>query len=188
MVAGGIVWAAGQLLIKSLGPVGGLRMIAWFAAFVGPQMAVASFLVEDGQWQAVRNATWKGWLAVFYLSLVMTAAAYALWFRLIGAYRMNQVAPFVLLVPVTEHRRQRRVPGASVSPSGSSPAACSSWRRWRSSISARPGGVRPGRARAAEAPPNVDKAPRTAYTSGGALRRAPGRHARRRGATGRSES
>jgi O-acetylserine/cysteine efflux transporter len=101
VVVGGIIWAGGQTLIKSLGQVGGLRMIAWFAAFAGPQMLIASFLVEDGQWQAVQTATWKGWAAVLYLSLIMTAAGYALWFRLVGMYRMNQVAPFILLVPVT---------------------------------------------------------------------------------------
>ena len=31
----------------------------------------------------------------------MTATGYALWFRLIGRYRMNQIVPFLLLVPVT---------------------------------------------------------------------------------------
>jgi len=100
-VVGGVIWAAGQTLIKSLGAVGGLRMVAWFAAFAGPQLLIASFLVEEGQLEAVREATWKGWAAVVYLSIVMTATGYALWFRLVGIYRMNQVIPFILLVPVT---------------------------------------------------------------------------------------
>ncbi len=101
VVAGGIAWAAGQTMVKTLGPVGGLRLVAWFAAFAGPQMLVASLVVESGQWQAVRQASWSGWLAVVYLAIFMTATGYALWFRLIGRYRMNQIVPFLLLVPVT---------------------------------------------------------------------------------------
>ena len=101
VVAGGLAWAAGQTMVKTLGPVGGLRLVAWFAAFAGPQLLVASLVVEGGQWQAVRQASWSGWLAVLYLALFMTATGYALWFRLIGRYRMNQIVPFLLLVPVT---------------------------------------------------------------------------------------
>ena len=100
VVAGGLAWAGGQILVKSLGPVGGLRAIAWFAALAGPQMLAASLLVETGQWEAVRSASWRGWAAVLYLALAMTAAGYALWFRLLGVYRMNRVAPFILLTPV----------------------------------------------------------------------------------------
>ncbi len=101
VVVGGAAWAAGQTMVKTLGPVGGLRLIAWFAAFAGPQLLAASFIVESGQWQAVRTATWAGWLAVVYLAVFMTVTGYALWFRLLGRYRMNQVVPFLLLVPVT---------------------------------------------------------------------------------------
>lgn len=101
VIAGGIIWAGGQILIKSIGQVGGLRLIAWFSAFAGPQLLIASFIVEDGQWSAVQSASWGGWVAVAYLALIMTATGYALWFRLIGIYRMNQIIPFILLVPVT---------------------------------------------------------------------------------------
>ncbi len=101
VIVGGIIWAGGQILIKSIGQVGGLRLIAWFSAFAGPQLMIASLVVEDGQWNAVQTASWQGWVAVAYLSLVMTATGYALWFRLVGIYRMNQVIPFILLVPVT---------------------------------------------------------------------------------------
>jgi O-acetylserine/cysteine efflux transporter len=102
MVAlGGLSWAAGQILVKSLGPVGGLRLIAWFAAFAGPQFLIASLVFEEGQWQAVQAAGWTDWAKVFYLSVIMTVGGYALWYRLVGIYRLNQVVPFLLLVPVT---------------------------------------------------------------------------------------
>ena len=101
VVLGGLSWAAGQVLVKSLGPVGGLRLIAWFAAFSAPQFLVASLIFEEGQWQAVATAGWSDWAKVFYLAVIMTAAGYALWYRLVGIYRLNQIVPFLLLVPVT---------------------------------------------------------------------------------------
>ena len=36
-----------------------------------------------------------------YLGLIMTALAYAIWYRLLGRYNVNQVMPFLLLLPVT---------------------------------------------------------------------------------------
>lgn len=101
VVLGGLSWAGGQILVKSLGPVGGLRLIAWFAAFAGPQFLLASFIFEEGQMQAVQAAGWADWAKVFYLAVIMTAAGYALWYRLVGSYRLNQIVPFLLLVPVT---------------------------------------------------------------------------------------
>ena len=101
VVAGGITWAGGQVLIKALGDLGGLRLIAYFAAFAAPQMLVVSLVVEQGQWQAVVTASALDWSKVVYLALIMTAGGYALWYRLVGRYRLSQVMPFILLVPVT---------------------------------------------------------------------------------------
>jgi O-acetylserine/cysteine efflux transporter len=89
------------VLIKALGNLGGLRLIAYFAAFTAPQMLVVSLLLEEGQWQAVATASPLDWSKVVYLALIMTAAGYALWYRLVGRYRLSQVMPFILLVPVT---------------------------------------------------------------------------------------
>ena len=38
---------------------------------------------------------------MIYLGLVMTALGYGLWYRLLGHYSVNQVMPFLLLLPVT---------------------------------------------------------------------------------------
>lgn len=101
VILGGLSWAAGQNLVKSLGPVGGLRLIAWFAAFSAPQFLVLSLVLESGQWEALQAARWTDWAKVFYLAIIMTVTGYALWYRLVGLYRLNQVVPFLLLVPVT---------------------------------------------------------------------------------------
>lgn len=102
MVAGGaFMWAVGQVMIKSLGPVGGFTLIAWIAVFAAPQLYVASWLVESDQLQAVRNADWVLWAVVAYLGIIMTAVGYAIWYHLLGKYPVYQVAPFLLLLPAT---------------------------------------------------------------------------------------
>lgn len=102
LVAGGaFTWAVGQIMIKKLGVVGGFTLIAWVAVLAAPQLFVASWLFEDGQAQAIANAPPVVWLAIVYLGLVMTALGYALWYRLLGRYDVNQVMPFLLLLPVT---------------------------------------------------------------------------------------
>jgi len=102
MVAGGaFTWAVGQVMIKSLGPVGGFTLIAWVAVFAAPQLYVASWLVESEQLEAIRTATWIVWAVVAYLGIVMTAVGYAIWYHLLGKHPVYQVAPFLLLLPVT---------------------------------------------------------------------------------------
>jgi O-acetylserine/cysteine efflux transporter len=101
VASGACVWSFGQIMIKGLGgKIGGFTLIAWVAVFAAPQLFVSSWLVEDGQWQAIQNAGWIGLGVVIYMGLIMTALGYAIWYRLLGLYKVNQVMPFLLLVPV----------------------------------------------------------------------------------------
>lgn len=100
VVGGAFTWAAGQVMIKTLGRVGGFTLIAWVAVMSAPQLFVASFLFEDGQLDAIAGAGWIGWGTVVYLGLVMTALGYAAWYHLLGKYQVNQVMPYLLLLPV----------------------------------------------------------------------------------------
>lgn len=101
VVGGAFTWAVGQVMIKSLGTVGGFILIAWVAVFATPQLFVASWLIERDQIQAIQTASWVVWSAVIYLGVVMTAIGYAIWYHLLGKYPVYQVAPFLLLLPVT---------------------------------------------------------------------------------------
>jgi len=100
VVGGALTWAIGQVLIKSVGNLGGFVTIAWLAMFAAPQLFVASLLVESGQWEAIAQASWKAWGVVVYMGLIMTAGGYAIWYHLLGIYRVNQVMPFLLLIPL----------------------------------------------------------------------------------------
>ncbi len=101
MIGGALIWAVGQIMIKALGVVGGFTLIAWVAVFAAPQLFVASWLVEDGQVEAIENAPPLVWMAVVYLGVVMTALGYAIWYHLLVKHDVNQVMPFLLLLPVT---------------------------------------------------------------------------------------
>ncbi len=101
VIGGAFTWAVGQILIKRLGDLGGFRLISGVALWATPQLFVASWLLETDQWRQIETASLPAWGAVLYLGLVMTALAYALWYRLLGRYSVNQVMPFLLLLPVT---------------------------------------------------------------------------------------
>jgi len=118
LVAGGaFIWAVGQIMVKNLdGRVGGFTLIAWVAVFATPQLFLSSWIFEDGQIQAMKSAGWIGWGAVIYMGLVMTALGYAIWYHLLGKYQVNQVMPFLLLVPVTSIIGSIAILGESLSP------------------------------------------------------------------------
>ncbi len=100
VMGGALTWAIGQVMVRSLGQVGGFTLIAWVAAMAAPQLFVSSAAFESGQWNALRNATWISWAAIFYLGLVMNGVGYAMWYHLLGRHPVNQVMPYLLLVPV----------------------------------------------------------------------------------------
>ena len=101
VIAGAFTWAIGQIMIKKLGNIGGFMLITGVATFAAPQLFFASYLFESNQLAQIQTADMPAWLAVIYLGLVMTAIGYGLWYRLIGLYSVNQVMPFLLLLPVT---------------------------------------------------------------------------------------
>jgi O-acetylserine/cysteine efflux transporter len=101
VIGGAFTWAVGQIMIKKLGNLGGFRLISGIAMFAAPQLYVASFLLEQNQLEQIQTASIGAWAAVAYLGLIMTALAYGLWYRLLGHYSINQVMPFLLLLPVT---------------------------------------------------------------------------------------
>lgn len=100
VVGGAFFWAVGQVMIRSLGEVGGFTLIAWVAVMATPQLFIASAIFEDNQLELIRQANWIVWGTVVYLGLVMTAIGYTIWYHLLGKYELRQVGPFLLLLPV----------------------------------------------------------------------------------------
>jgi len=101
VIGGAFTWSVGQIMIKKLGNIGGFTLITGVAIFAAPQLFIASYLFESNQITQIQTADLPAWGAVVYLGLIMTALGYALWYRLLGLYNVNQVMPFLLLLPVT---------------------------------------------------------------------------------------
>jgi O-acetylserine/cysteine efflux transporter len=142
VIGGAFTWAVGQIMIKNLGNIGGFRLVTGVALFATPQLFIASFLLEQNQLQQIQTASPAAWAAVVYLGLIMTALAYALWYRLLGHYTVNQVMPFLLLLPVTsviggifflgESLTTKIVLGGSLAIVGVALITIQRWPRWQS--------------------------------------------------------
>jgi O-acetylserine/cysteine efflux transporter len=64
-------------------------------------MFVSSLMLEKGHLNALKHATIVGWGTVVYMGIVMTTLGYAAWYHLLKKYDVNQVMPFLLLLPVS---------------------------------------------------------------------------------------
>jgi O-acetylserine/cysteine efflux transporter len=96
---GSLSWAAGQAVAQVTGKDEGRTLFAGIAAHAVPQLVVASAVLERGQLAALRTAGALDWAAMLGLALCGFVLAYSLWYGLLRRYRMDQVAPFALLMP-----------------------------------------------------------------------------------------
>jgi O-acetylserine/cysteine efflux transporter len=100
-VAGAFSWAVGNVLIKQLGPVPIVPLMAWLSLIPPlPALAVSYFDPGPGLLTVIAGAGWASLGAVLYLGVAATFVAYAIWGRLLTMYPTSMVAPFTLLVPV----------------------------------------------------------------------------------------
>ena len=65
-----------------------------------PLALIGSLLFEGGQWEALQTATPANWGALLLVLLLGYLLAYSAWYQLLGKYRVDQVTPFILLMPV----------------------------------------------------------------------------------------
>ncbi len=101
VASGSMIWAFGQFLVSRVKDVDSLSLVAWVSAIAAPQMAVVSWLLEDGQLSAVQSAGLADWAIVIYLGVIMTSLGYSIWYYLLQTCDVSRVGPFLLLLPVT---------------------------------------------------------------------------------------
>ncbi len=100
VIAAAFAWSVANIQIKRLEGVSGMTLNAWVAVFATPQLAMASWLLEDGQMAALAAADWRAAASVAYQAIIVFGVGYGLWSWMIRNYQINQVMPFTLLVPV----------------------------------------------------------------------------------------
>jgi O-acetylserine/cysteine efflux transporter len=101
LIAGSTVWAVAQIMISKLKDLSGITILAWVAIMATPQMLLGSFIIEDGQWQAISTASLIDWSIIIYLALIMTVVGYSVWYHLLSSVDVSKVSPFLMLLPIT---------------------------------------------------------------------------------------
>jgi O-acetylserine/cysteine efflux transporter len=100
LVAAAFAWALGNIQAKRLGAVNVFTLMGYLALFATPQLFVASWLFESGQWQATLDAGWHVWGGMAYMVLGASLIGYGIWYRLLATYEVSRIVPFSLLAPV----------------------------------------------------------------------------------------
>ena len=115
IIVSAFCWSLGQVLARRFGKDSGVGLLKANAFGSVPQLILATLLIEQGQWQSVASATWLEWSMLAFVGVVGFYLAYMCWFTLLKQCRMDEAAPFILLMPVVGIITAALVLGESVS-------------------------------------------------------------------------
>jgi len=96
-----ISWGIGNVLLKRVGDVDMLGLMAWLSV-IPPVPSLVLSMLRDGArgLEGLGRVSWLGIAAALYLGVVATIAAYAVWGGLLRRYPAATVTPFALLAPI----------------------------------------------------------------------------------------
>lgn len=100
VVASCVTGALGLIFVKRLKNIGPLELQAWIAVGGGPMLLLLSLAMESGQWQAMHDASWGGWTALIFTTVVASLAAHTAWYYLVSRYPVTSLSPVTLLSPL----------------------------------------------------------------------------------------
>jgi O-acetylserine/cysteine efflux transporter len=94
------VSSLGLIFLKRLRGIRPLELQSWIALAGGSILLLLSMVLEGGQMSAVRNATWQGWTALFFTTVMSSLIAHTAWYHLVGRYPVTSLSPLTLLSPL----------------------------------------------------------------------------------------
>ncbi|WP_374307135.1 DMT family transporter [Dongia sp.] len=101
VIGAALVWATANVQVKALGDeFDALKLNGYIAILAAPQLLVVSYLIEGNQWPQVLEASWMGWGALLFQSVIVAIFSYLIWYNMMRRYPVNQVMPFTLLLPM----------------------------------------------------------------------------------------
>ncbi len=100
VASGAFVWAIANIQIKRVQDLPPLSITAWVSILSAPQLAILSFILEDGQIESMMHAGFQGWFSVFYMVFGATLFCYSMWYSMMRRYPISLLTPFTLTVPV----------------------------------------------------------------------------------------
>lgn len=98
--AAAFAWAVANAVMKRMGEVSIMPLLAWISVFCIPQYVLLSLVFDDHQWTLIQSADWHVWLSLSYTAVFSTIIAYGMWYRLLGRFPVSHIAPYQMLVPV----------------------------------------------------------------------------------------
>lgn len=102
VLSGAFTWALGQVFAKPISEkLNGIVVTAWLGVLAGPQLIIASQLIEGNVLRNIISADYEAWLIVLYLGLLMNALGYSIWYYVLSIYPVNRILPVMLLLPIT---------------------------------------------------------------------------------------
>ena len=102
VLSGAFTWSLGQVLVKPISEqINGVTLTAWMGVFAGPQLILASQVIEGNVVENIISADYRAWLIVLYLGVLMNCLGYSLWYYVLGRYPVNKIISTMLLLPVT---------------------------------------------------------------------------------------
>jgi len=90
----------GQALARKLGKDSGMGLLQANSYGAVPQLLLATVLLESGQIEALTTATPLHWTMLAFVAIVGFYAAYVAFYSVLSECRMDEVAPFILLMPL----------------------------------------------------------------------------------------
>jgi O-acetylserine/cysteine efflux transporter len=100
VVASCLVSSLGLIFLKRLKGIRPLELQSWIALVGGSMLLLLSLGLENGQMAAVRNATWEGWSALFFTTVMSSLIAHTAWYYLVSRYPVTSLSPITLLSPM----------------------------------------------------------------------------------------
>jgi O-acetylserine/cysteine efflux transporter len=100
MLGGAACWAIGNQMVRAMGSVNAVALIAWMSLFATPPALLLSLLTEPLPAVPDAHGLSVAFFAVFYNAVISTLVGYGAWAWLLARYKAATVAPFSLLVPV----------------------------------------------------------------------------------------
>jgi O-acetylserine/cysteine efflux transporter len=96
----GVFWAGGQVGIAVWGRDSGLAVYAGLLRYAAPQLWLTTIIVEGNPLPALQAISGENWIGILILAFIGCVLPYALWYRLMMRYRVDEVMPFSVLMPV----------------------------------------------------------------------------------------
>jgi O-acetylserine/cysteine efflux transporter len=100
MLIGVVSWSVAQAVIPVVAKDQGMVLYTGMTRFAAPQMIVISLLFEHSQFGALATVPLYAWAAVPAIAMLGFALPYWIWYSLLMRHRIDELTPFVLLMPI----------------------------------------------------------------------------------------